>query len=115
MPTGRVKQRKERKDETDEFIDDKLSKQILNQARLQMQDLQRETKKGQPAPLKLPNLGDNMDSDEEDDGEDAESVVDDDEKAFNDDIKKNYNMSKKDEETFQRFIKANARFWLYCF
>ena len=45
MPTGRVKQRKERKDETDEFIDDKLSKQILNQARLQMQDLQRETKK----------------------------------------------------------------------
>ena len=106
MPTGRVKQRKERKDETDEFIDDKLSKQILNQARLQMQDLQRETKKGQPAPLKLPNLGDNMDSDEEDDGEDVESVVDDDEKAFNDDIKKNYNMSKKDEETFQRFINS---------
>ena len=107
MPTGRVKQRKERKDETDEFIDDKLSKQILNQARLQMQDLQRETSsKGQAAPLKLPNLGDNMDSDEEDDGEDAESVVDDDEKAFNDDIKKNYNMSKKDEETFQRFINS---------
>jgi len=106
VPTGRVKQRKERKDETDEFIDDKLSKQILNQARLQMQDLQRETKKGQPAPLKLPNLGDNMDSDEEDDGEDVESVVDDDEKAFNDDIKKNYNMSKKDEETFQRFINS---------
>ena len=47
-----------------------------------------------------------MDSDEEDDGEDVESVVDDDEKAFNDDIKKNYNMSKKDEETFQRFINS---------
>ena len=106
VPTGRVKQRKERKDESDEFIDDKLSKQILNQARLQMQDLQRETSsKGQAAPLKLPKLGDNLDSDE-DDEEDVESVADDDEKAFNDDIKKNYNMSKKDEETFERFINA---------
>ena len=107
VPTGRVKQRKERKDESDEFIDEKLSKQILNQARLQMQDLQNETKtQGAPAPARLPKLGDNLDSDDEDGEDDLESLVDDDEKSFNDEAKKNYNMSKKDEEAFERFMNS---------
>ena len=66
-PTGRVKQRKDRKDETtvDDFVNEKLSKQILTQARLQMQDLHRETV-GEPSAKKLPKLGDNLDSDEDD-------------------------------------------------
>jgi len=57
-PSSRVKIRKDRKDEdtTDEFIDEKLSKQILTQARLQMQDLQTEkpqTKNVVPAMKKI--------------------------------------------------------------
>ena len=43
----------------------------MTQARLQMQDLQRESDGSGNAVVskKLPKLGDNMDSDEEDDGE----------------------------------------------
>ena len=73
VPTGRVKQRNDRKDEatSEEYVNEKLSKQILTQARLQMQDLQRESDGSGNAVVskKLPKLGDNMDSDEEDDGE----------------------------------------------
>ena len=81
-PTGRVKQRKDRKDETtvDDFVNEKLSKQILTQARLQMQDLHRETV-GEPSAKKLPKLGDNLDSDEDDDEEDEEVGTDDYEKS----------------------------------
>ena len=72
-----------------------------------MQDLQRETTtQGAPAPTRLPKLGDNLDSDDEDGEDDLESLVDDDEKSFNDEAKKNYNMSKKDEEAFERFMNS---------
>merc|ERR1712129_604883 len=64
-PSGRVKVRKDRKDDdtTDAFIDGKLSKQIINQARLQMQDLQ--TESGEPTEKsekksKLPKFGENL-------------------------------------------------------
>ena len=73
VPSGRVKQRNDRNDEatSEEYVNEKLSKQILTQARLQMQDLQRESDGSGNAVVskKLPKLGDNMDSDEEDDGE----------------------------------------------
>ena len=74
-----MKQRKDRKDETtvDDFVNEKLSKQILTQARLQMQDLHRETV-GEPSAKKLPKLGDNLDSDEDDDEDDDEEVGTDD-------------------------------------
>jgi len=106
-PSSRVKIRKDRKDEdtTDEFIDEKLSKQILTQARLQMQDLQTEkpqTKNVAPAMKKLPKLGENLSGDEEySDNEDGES---DDDKAFNDEVKRNYKMNKRDEEAFEAFM-----------
>lgn len=107
-PTGRVKQRSDRKDDstTDEYVDEKLSKQILTQARIQMQDLQKETS-GDAVTKKLPKLGDNMDSDEDDD--DEEIVEDDYEKDFSNEVKKDYNINKKDEEAFERFMnKANG-------
>jgi len=109
-PTGRVKQRKDRKDETtvDDFVNEKLSKQILTQARLQMQDLHRETV-GEPSAKKLPKLGDNLDSDEDDDEDDEEVGTDDYEKSFTSDIKKDYNINKKDEQAFEQFMnKSNG-------
>ena len=77
-----MKQRKDRKDETtvDDFVNEKLSKQILTQARLRMQDLHRETV-GEPIAKKLPKLGDNLDSDEDDDEDDEEVGTDDYEKS----------------------------------
>jgi len=103
-PSGRVKVRKERKDETtaDEFIDEKLSKQILTQARLQMQDLQTETAPTKAAKsVKLPKLGENLSGDEDD--SDIEGS-DDDDKGFDDEVKRNYKMNKKDEEAFEAFM-----------
>ena len=55
-----------------------------------------------PAMKKLPKLGENLSGDEEysDDG-DGES---DDDKAFNDEVKRNYKMNKRDEEAFEAFM-----------
>jgi len=103
-PSGRVKVRKERKDETttDEFIDEKLSKQILTQARLQMQDLQDETAPTKVAKsVKFPKLGENLSGDEDDSDNEEGSETED--KDFNDEVKRNYNMSKRDEEAFEAF------------
>lgn len=85
-----------------------MSKQILNQARLQVQDLQRESTSGSqkstPA-KKMPTLGDRMDSDDDnDEEEEVESEDFQDEKTFTDDMKKSYNMNKKDEDAFERFM-----------
>jgi len=102
-PSGRVKVRKERKDETttDEFIDEKLSKQILTQARLQMQDLQTETGPTKVVKsVKLPKLGENLSGDE---GDSDNEGSDDDDKAFNDEVTRNYKMNKRDEEAFEAF------------
>ena len=112
-----MKIRKDRKDEdtTDEFIDEKLSKQILTQARLQMQDLQTEkpqTKNAVPAMKKLPKLGENLSGDEEySDNEDGES---DDDKAFNDEVKRNYKMNKRDEEAFEAFMNNSGQ-WIHTY
>jgi len=103
-PSGRVKVRKDRKDENtaDEFIDEKLSKQILTQARLQMQDLQTETAPTKAAKsVKLPKLGENLSGDEDD--SDIEGS-DDDDKGFDDEVKRNYKMNKRDEEAFEAFM-----------
>merc|ERR1712141_178782 len=113
VPTGRVKQRNDRKDEatSEEYVNEKLSKQILTQARLQMQDLQRESDGGSSeVSKKLPKLGDNMDSDEEDDVEDeiGASEADDYDKSFSNDIKKDYNINKKDEQAFERFMNKST-------
>lgn len=85
----------------------------MTQARLQMADLQRETGGSSKAPAvrKLPKLGDNMsDSEDSDDDEeeDNESVKDMDEKSFNDEMKKTFNMAKKDEEAFEKFMNKSA-------
>jgi len=110
-PSGRVKVRKDRKDEdtTDAFIDGKLSKQIINQARLQMQDLQTEsgepTEKSEKKSVKLPKFGENLSGDEEDDYSDGEDDGEaDEQKGFNDEVKRNYKMNKKDEEAFEAFM-----------
>merc|ERR1712083_407316 len=90
-PSGRVKVRKDRKDEdtTDAFIDGKLSKQIINQARLQMQDLP--TEKSEKKSVKLPKFGENLSGDEEDDYSDGEDDGEaDEQKGFNDEVKRNY-------------------------
>lgn len=114
VPSGRVKQRNDRNDEatSEEYVNEKLSKQILTQARLQMQDLQRESDGSGNAVVskKLPKLGDNMDSDEEDDGEDeiGASDADDYDKSFSNDIKKDYNINKKDEQAFERFMNTST-------
>ena len=109
-PSGRVKVRKERKDETttDEFIDEKLSKQILTQARLQMQDLQTETGPTKVVKsVKLPKLGENLSGDE---GDSDNEGLDDDDKAFNDEVTRNYKMNKRDEEAFEAFQFNSGRF-----
>jgi len=106
-PSGRVKHRRDRKDEgtTDEFIDEKLSKQILQQARLQMQDLQKETSDRSAAITpRLPKLGDDLSEEEED-----AASVDDDDEDFNNETKKSYNINKKDEEAFERFVTQGPR------
>ena len=140
VPSGRVKQRNDRNDEatSEEYVNERLSKQILTQARLQMQDLQRESDGGNSVvSKKLPKLGDNMDSDEEDDGEgmfllgfyifvtclhlkrqifiyhefftdEIGSDADDYDKSFSNDIKKDYNINKKDEQAFERFMNKST-------
>jgi len=104
-PSGRVKVRKERKDEdtTDEFIDGKLSKNIIDQARLQMQDLQTEASTVKEKSVKFPKLGENLSGDEDDSDNEGDNDTDD-EKGFSDEVKRNYNMNKKDEEAFEAFM-----------
>ena len=116
----RVKQRKVRIDEhtTEDFVNEKLSKQILNLSRLQRDEeigtpSTSGLKKGKNSSseggvkFKLPKLGENL-SDEEDDDDYEDADSDPEEKVFMDDIKKSYNMNKKDEAAFEAFMSTQV-------
>lgn len=77
-------------------------------SRLQRDEEQGGTKSStDPKPKKMPTLGENFsDSDAESGGEDDSEAGDD--QDFNAEIKKNYNMNKKDEEAFDAFLNKNS-------
>ncbi|XP_029181387.2 bystin-like isoform X2 [Acropora millepora] len=112
-PSGRVKQRRERQGETDEtYVEDKLSRKILEQARKQQNELEAEFGAGSSSrtSLKEPQtkldvgelIGGTLESDDDNDDEcDVASTT-------NEQFYENFEVNEEDEKAFQEFMSKDA-------
>ncbi|EEB12243.1 Bystin, putative [Pediculus humanus corporis] len=93
--TGRVKV-KRRRDEDDTFIDSQLSKKIINQARLQQNEVECE-EDGFSSHLKPKTIKLSNDSEESDN----------DEKEYDEDFTVDYEINEEDEKALEKFMNKN--------
>lgn len=98
-PPGRTKQKPNRHESDEEFVDEKLSRNILEQVRLQQEELEEEhgvskTKKSQKM-TKL-SVGFERDSDEESDKSDSETY-----------IEQSIDLNQDDEKALEQFMSKN--------
>lgn len=112
-PSGRVKQKRERQGETDEtYVEDKLSRKILEQARKQQNELEAEFGAGSSSrtSLKEPQtkldvgelIGGTLESDDDNDDEcDVASTT-------NEQFYENFEVNEEDEKAFQEFMSKDA-------
>jgi essential nuclear protein 1 len=108
-PSGRVKQNRPRQSDDADFVDGKLSKQILNQAKKQLQEIEDETEEARPKKkavaidLGETKRGEDSDKDEDEDSDDGgEGCTD------MDDVAQDIRIHSKDEEAFSTFMSGGT-------
>ncbi|XP_067014020.2 bystin [Anabrus simplex] len=94
-PSGRMKIRK-RKDEDEEFVDDKLSEKILRQARKQQQELEEDTGLSSKNATTIPKLGGDSDVSDQESEDDMDG-----------DYYENIEVDEEDERALEQFMTRN--------
>jgi len=111
--SGRVKVRSRQADEDEDFVGGKLSKQILSEAKKQLQDIEEEASpksartKGatvlEPPKVKTPDSDEDVDDDSDSDDGDTATCAD------MDDVAKDLRIHSKDEAAFAAFMTGATR------